>query len=81
VAVFARGVASQTHEHRHQPNRIDGDKNRNKSNEKFVDHAAKRFGERPCSTQMNTSLRVKLRLGKQMEHRFSKIPSAMSESV
>jgi len=35
----------------------------------------------PCSPPMNTSLRVKLRLGKQMEHRFSKIPSALSESV
>ena len=37
--------------------------------------------EQPVSSQMNTSLRMKLRLGKQVKHRFIKIPSATGENV
>src|SRR5437899_7739749 len=38
--MFTRGVRPESHEHCHESNRIDGDKDRNKSEEKSFDHGS-----------------------------------------
>jgi hypothetical protein len=54
LPLFARSVPSETHKHGHQANSIYRDKNRNKGDEKFMDHVLGVLPERRFSPQMNT---------------------------
>ena len=58
-ALFRRSAGREPHEYRDKSNWIDGDKDRNESDEKFLDHRCARFLVCQCSKR-NTGRLIKL---------------------